>query len=105
MPDRGCCGGETMSADLPSLEKIEDICKRGWLNYYGIAGMKTNIVKIKRMAVPPDTDVYLETVGNIQDKEKEIHKDLGVRNYLRTMAQTVEKDTGIKCESETVKKA
>ena len=45
----------------PSLERIK-VYARGWLNYYGIASMKSNMNDIKRMALSQNTYVCMETM-------------------------------------------
>ena len=55
---------------IQTMEKIK-VYMRGWLNYYGIADMKNNMEKLEWMAVPTDTDVYLETVEAAQNQNEE----------------------------------
>ena len=55
------------------MEKIK-VYMRGWLNQLRNSGHEEQHRKPERMAVPPDTDVYLEAVETSADEKEETHR-------------------------------
>ena len=58
---------------VKAMKRVE-IYMRGWLNYYSIADMKKKHRRPEWMAVPKDTDVYLEAVETTQNENEKTNR-------------------------------
>ena len=58
---------------IRTMEKIK-VYMRGWTELLWNSGHEDQHRKPERMAVPPDTDVYLEAVETSEDEKEETHR-------------------------------